>query len=76
MDLCPHSQTAGSTDNAAVGSDPGSSRRGRHGVEHEYLARSQDKTARSWPLPARITGRKGDGDSVTVEFTFDPEDEE
>jgi hypothetical protein len=24
-------------------------------------------------VPARIRGRKGDGDAVTVEFTFDPE---
>jgi Domain of unknown function (DUF1905) len=24
-------------------------------------------------VPARVRGRKGDGDSVTVEFTFDPE---
>jgi hypothetical protein len=28
------------------------------------------------PVPARIRGRKGDGGSVTVEFTFDPEPDE
>jgi hypothetical protein len=27
-------------------------------------------------VPARVRGRKGDGDSVTVEFTFDPEPDE
>jgi hypothetical protein len=25
-------------------------------------------------VPTRICGQKGDGDAVTVEFTFDPED--
>jgi hypothetical protein len=27
-------------------------------------------------VPARIRGRKGSGDSVTVEFTFDPEEDD
>jgi len=27
-------------------------------------------------VPARIRGRKRSGDSVTVEFTFDPEEDE
>jgi hypothetical protein len=26
-------------------------------------------------VPARVRGRKGDGDRVTVEFAFDPDDE-
>jgi hypothetical protein len=27
-------------------------------------------------VPAKVRGRKGHGDTVTVEFTFDPEEEE
>jgi hypothetical protein len=27
-------------------------------------------------VPARVRGRKGSGDTVTVEFTFDPENDE
>jgi hypothetical protein len=28
------------------------------------------------PVPARVRGRKGSGDAVTVEFTFDLEDDD
>jgi hypothetical protein len=27
-------------------------------------------------VPARVRGRKGSGDAVTVEFTFDPEEDD
>jgi hypothetical protein len=46
------------------------------GVSWDTSIWRASKTDRSLlAVPARIRGRKGHGDSVTVEFTFDPEDD-
>lgn len=39
---------------------------------HTSIWRDKDRGA-LLAVPARIRGRKGDGDAVTVEFTFEPE---
>jgi hypothetical protein len=38
--------------------------------------RDKKSTGALLAVPARVRGRKGSGDTVTVEFTFDPEEDD
>jgi hypothetical protein len=75
VDVRTDSKTARAAGDASMGSDSGPCGGRRCLMGHQHLARYENDGA-LLAVPLRIRGRKAAGDEVTVEFTFDPEDED
>jgi hypothetical protein len=74
MDVRTDPEGTGTTGHTTVGShaSPGNGR--WRLMEDQRVARPQDQGI-LLAVPARVRGPKGSGDTVTVEFTFEPEED-